>query len=157
MRSFTRMVWKKRVRLLPLVLALVGYASVSYGQQAEGAQDISPSMRLFYWYDPRSIEQVNQLEALRLLVQEGATSIVIRGILPPFVSGPPVNPEPVLSDFLTGKDANGDYAVLLTEGGEVRVQGSGEQMERALQILPNRYFSTDVDESTWGKIKELFQ
>lgn len=151
------MVWKKRVRLLPLVLALVGYASVSYGQQAEGAQDISPSMRLLYWYDPHNIEQVKQLEALRLLVQEGATSIVVWGILPPFVSGPPVNFEPVLSDFLTGKDVYGDYAVLLTEGGEVWVQGSGEQMERALQTLPNRYVSTDVDESTWGKIKELFQ
>ena len=65
------MVWKKRVLLLPLVLALVGYANISYGQQAEGAQDISPSMRLLYWYDPHNIEQVNQLEALRLLVQEG--------------------------------------------------------------------------------------
>ena len=151
------MVWKKRVLLLPLVLALVGYANVSYGQQAEGAQDISPSMRLLYWYDPHNKDQVNQLEALRLLVQEGATPIVVRGILPPFVSGPPVDFEPVLSDFLTGKDAYGDYAVLLTEGGEVRVQGSGEEMERALQTLPNRYVSTDVDESTWGKIKELFQ
>ena len=151
------MVWKKRVRLLSLVLALVGYASVSYGQQAEGARDISPSMRLLYWYDPRNIEQVKQLEALRFLVQEGANSIVVRGILSPVVSGPQVNVDSVLSDFLTGKDVYGDYAVLLTEGGEVRVQGSGEQMERALQTLPNRYVSTDVDESTWGKIKELFQ
>ena len=150
------MVWKKRVLLLPLVLALVGYANVSYGQQAEGAQDISPSMRLLYWYDPHNIEQVNQLEALRLLVQEGQL-LLLSGYSPPIVSGPPVNFEPVLSDFLTGKDAYGDYAVLLTEGGEVRVQGSGEQMEQALQTLPNHYVSTDVDESTWGKIKELFQ
>lgn len=151
------MVWKKRVRLLPLVLALVVHASVSYGQQTEGAQDISSSMRLLYWYDPHNTEQVEQLEALRMLVQEGATPIAIRGILHPVVSGPEVNFEPVLSDFLTGKDVHGDYAVLLTERGEVRVRGSGEQMERALQTLPNRYVSTDVDESTWGKIKELFQ
>lgn len=47
-----------------------------------------------------------------------------------------------------------DYALLLTGSGAVAWAVPGEQLPSRLQAAA---ISTDIDESTWGKIKELFQ
>ena len=139
-----------------LTLGLLGN-DASYGQSGEGAHALSPSMRLFYWYDPRSVEHMKQLEVLRKLANRKSESIEFQSLVPPVVPISEVNFTPVLSAFLVGRGVQGDYAVLLTEHGHIHAQGNGAHMERLLQSLPKGLISTDIDESTWGKVKELFQ
>ncbi len=54
-----------------------------------------------------------------------------------------------------GRD--GDYAVLVEADGSIRVRGSGREIERLLERSGSAFVSTDISESTWGKIKDLFQ
>ena len=150
------MAWRKRVLMVFLTLCLIGYGA-SYGQDSESVQDLSPSMRLFYWYDPGSVDQVKQLETLRMLAEKESDPIQVQGLIPPAISISEVNISLVLRALGVVSHAHGDYAVLLTEHGQIRAQGSGTQMERVLRSLPKRLISTDIDESTWGKVKELFQ
>ena len=48
-----------------------------------------------------------------------------------------------------------DYALLLDRNGSTTASGTGQQLPRLLKAFAP--VSTDVDESTWGKIKVLFQ
>ena len=48
-----------------------------------------------------------------------------------------------------------DYALLLDRDGRLVASGTGQELHRLLGAFAP--VSTDVDESTWGKIKELFQ
>jgi len=51
-----------------------------------------------------------------------------------------------------------DYAVLWDPlDGQVFFTGRGEEVEEILHARMTVSLATDVDESTWGKIKELFQ
>jgi hypothetical protein len=50
--------------------------------------------------------------------------------------------------------ADMDYVLLLTGSSTVAWTAPGEQLPSRLQAAQ---LSTDIDESTWGKIKELFQ
>ena len=139
-----------------LTLVLIGHGAI-YGQEGESAQDLLPSMQLYYLYDPRSVDHVKQLEILRMLAEKESEPIQVKGLIAPAIPTSEVNLTPVLSGFEVGRDAHGDYAVLLMERGQIRAQGSGAHMERVLQSLPNGPISTDIDESTWGKVKELFK
>ena len=150
------MAWKKHALIMFITLVLIGHRT-SYGQEGESVQDLSPFMRLFYWYDPRSVDQVKQLETLRLLAERESEFIEVQGLIPPSVLTSEVNLTPVSSASWIVEDAHGDYAVLLTKRGQIRAQGSGTKMERVLQSLLRGPISTDIDESTWGKVKELFQ
>ena len=148
--------WKKRAFTMFLTLVLTGHGA-SYGHGGESVQALSPSMRLFYWYDPGSVDQVKQLETLRMLAEKESDPIQVQGLIPPAIPISEVNISLVLRALGVVSDARGDYAVLLTEHGQIRAQGSGTQMERVLQSLSKGPISTDIDESTWGKVKELFQ
>tara|TARA_B100000674_G_scaffold496180_1_gene525654 strand:- start:2435 stop:2905 length:471 start_codon:yes stop_codon:yes gene_type:complete len=156
MKTLTRTVWKKCALMVFLTLGLIGNDD-SYGQSGERAQNLSPSMRLFYWYNPRSVEHIEQLEVLRKLADRKSEFIEFQSLIPPVVPTSRVNFTPVLSAFLARRGTPGDYAVLLTEYGHIHAQGSGAHMEQLLQSLPKELVSTDIDESTWGKVKELFQ
>ena len=156
------MAWKKRASMIFLTLVMVGHGA-SHGQAGESVQDLSPCMRLFYWYNPHSVDQVKQLDTLRMLAEKESEFIEVQGLIPPAVLTSEVNFTPVssaswsVSASWLVEDAHEDYAVLLTKRGQIRAQGSGTQMERVLQSLPKEPISTDIDESTWGKVKELFQ
>ena len=150
------MAWRKRVLMVFITLCMIGDGA-SYGQESENVQDLLPSMQLYYWYDPRSVDHVKQLETLRTLAEREPEPIQVQGLFAPAVPTSEVNISTVLLAMEGGSDAHGDYAVLLTERGQIRAQGSGTQMERELQSLPKRPISTDIDESTWGKVKELFK
>ena len=51
-----------------------------------------------------------------------------------------------------------DYGVLYNaSNGRIVLTGSGKEIENVLRFRTIRSVSSDVDESTWGKIKELFQ
>ena len=156
MKTLTRTVWKKCALMVFLTLGLIGNDD-SYGQSGERAQNLSPSMRLFYWYSPRSVEHMEQLEVLRKLADRRSEFIELQSLISPVVPISMVNLKPVLSAFLARRGKPGDYAVLLTEHGHIHAQGSGAHMEQLLQSLPKELISTDIDESTWGKVKELFQ
>ena len=53
---------------------------------------------------------------------------------------------------------NMDYVILWSPfDGQVCLTGSGEEVEEILSAQLTASLATDVDESTWGKIKELFQ
>jgi hypothetical protein len=54
-------------------------------------------------------------------------------------------------------DAGLDYAVAVNAAGETVAAGEGAQLEQILVQLAGPAVSTDVDESTWGKVKELFR
>lgn len=156
MRKFTRMAWEKCALMVYLTLGLIGHGA-SYGQEGESEQNLLSSIQLYYWYDPRSVDHVKQLETLRMLAEKDSEPIQVKGLIAPDIPTSEVNVTPVLSAFGVGGDTHGDYAVLLTERGQIRAQGSGAQMERVLQSLPKGPVSTDIDESTWGKVKELFK
>jgi len=56
------------------------------------------------------------------------------------------------------QNKNTDYAILWSPfDGQVFLTGSGEEVEEILSAQLTASLATDVDESTWGKIKELFQ
>ena len=156
MKTLTRIVWKKCALMVFLTLGLIGNDD-SYGQSGEGAQNLSSSMQLFYWYDPRSVEHMERLEVLRKLADRKSEFIEFQSLIPPVVPISMVNFTPVLSAFWARRGTPGDYAVLLKEHGHIHAQGSGSHMEQLLQSLPKELISTDIDESTWGKVKELFQ
>ena len=50
-----------------------------------------------------------------------------------------------------------DYALLVDSSGRLVRVGTGRELGRIFSSLADEDVSTDVDESTWGKIKELFQ
>ena len=150
------MAWKKRALMIFLTLVLIGHGA-SYGQGGESVQDLSPCMRLLYWYDPHSVDQVKQLDTLRMLAEKESEFIEVQGLIPPTILTSEVNFTSGSSASWLVEDAHEDYAVLLTKRGQIRAQGSGTQMERVLQSLSKGPISTDIDESTWGKVKELFQ
>jgi hypothetical protein len=53
---------------------------------------------------------------------------------------------------------NTDYAILWSPfDGQVFFTGRGKKFEEILHARMTASLATDVDESTWGKIKELFQ
>lgn len=51
----------------------------------------------------------------------------------------------------------GDYAVLVDVAGAVLVADTGEQLTSVLAGLTLQRVATEIDESTWGKIKVLFK
>tara|TARA_B100000886_G_scaffold334933_1_gene291201 strand:- start:673 stop:1125 length:453 start_codon:yes stop_codon:yes gene_type:complete len=150
------MAWKNRAFIMFLTLILIGHGA-SYGQADESVQDLSPFMRLVYCYDPHSVDQVKQLETLRMLAEGESEPIEVQGLISHAVPTSEVKFTPASSAFWSVEDACEDYAVLLTKRGQIRAKGSGTQMEWVLQSLPKGPISTDIDESTWGKVKELFQ
>ena len=50
-----------------------------------------------------------------------------------------------------------DYALLFDGKGELVASGAGDEFSRILSIVSLKADRTEVDESTWGKIKELFR
>ena len=55
-------------------------------------------------------------------------------------------------------DGEVDYVVLVENDGKIRAEGSGESMESVLALLGSDLkVTTEIDENTWGKIKDLFQ
>ena len=51
----------------------------------------------------------------------------------------------------------GDYLLLVDAAGRPAGEGTGKAVAQLFSLLPRESIPTDVDESTWGKIKELFQ
>ena len=48
-------------------------------------------MRLLYWYDPHSVDQVKQLDTLRMLAEKESESIEVQGLIPPTILTSEVN------------------------------------------------------------------
>ncbi|NKB69595.1 MAG: hypothetical protein GKR89_21200 [Candidatus Latescibacteria bacterium] len=89
-------------------------------------------------------------EYLRQLTSAGDLSYELVG-LPE--DGPSETPGH-LYQVLQGK---GSYAVLLDSAHRPVTQGRGSQLPHMLAALSPGYIATEVDESTWGKIKVLFE
>ena len=50
-----------------------------------------------------------------------------------------------------------DYALLFDNKGELVASGTGSDLSRILSTIPPEGTRTEVGQSTWGKIKELFR
>ena len=92
------------------------------------------------------LAEVSELEFAVLLFDRGKTELID---LPEFAAE-------LASPYFFDKST--DYAVLLNPiNGQVSIAGRGEEVEEILNARLAGSLTTDVDESTWGKIKELFQ
>ncbi len=60
----------------------------------------------------------------------------------------------MLTDQLSEEE---NFALLFDRKGELVASGTGGDLSRILSAIPLEVTRTEVDESTWGKIKELFR
>ncbi len=140
-------------RLIAVVLLFVGHGGSS---RDATANEMEATMRLFYWYYPQDASHVEHYVQLQDLVEAADCSIHFTGFRAekPEFAGISAS---VLSPVIIRQAKQGDFALLLKADGQPHSQGSGNDMERIVRSLSTGHISTDIDESTWGKIKELFQ
>ncbi len=154
----------KRIFLLVLGFFLFGGAGGASDGERMQNRDALRGFDLFYLFspdNPNHLERVSQLRELagdttrsfRLVtVSHAAYEEVQRSQA---VRGSATWIPAAIARRLAGTT---DYVVLVEAGGKVRAEGSGGSIERVLALLaPSLPIATEVDESTWGKIKDLFQ
>lgn len=140
------------------VLCCVSILFVGAGRAGEGDSGAvgDASLRLFYLYAPDQQLQVERLARWQEASIAPRHPFEVIGVAWPrpqqSSQGEKRVPEPVLARAGDG----GDYAALVYPDARIHSQGSGSDMERVVRSLSGAGMSTDVDESTWGKIKELF-
>jgi hypothetical protein len=127
------------------------------------------SERLYYFFSLDDAQQRERAVDLQRLVQPFGTDLEVTGI---------VREESVSAydlglsyDLVTRRaaqiempanlerffDYENDHAVLVDADGRVVANGPGSDLGQVLAHVGNKGVVTEIDESTWGKIKELFQ
>lgn len=157
---------------LPLSLAAVAVTLLCVnngiagsGETAKRGEDATE--RLYYFFSLEDARQRERAVDLQRLVQPFGADLEVMGIVPD-VSKSDVDVSYELVARGTAQiemsaelesffDYENDHAVLVDEEGHVVANGSGSDLGRVLAHVGNRGVVTEIDESTWGKIKELFQ
>jgi hypothetical protein len=151
-------------------------AAGGQGPGGDADQGGSPR-RLFYAFSPQVPEHCSRAHLLQRLNPSCGQWLQITGIVrgDPGSGGlealrcrfglsyPLLAPEAVAADpglpaeLKAPGGGAGDYVLLLDGSGRTLAGGPGEGLAPLLAGLAREILSTDVDDSTWGKIKELFQ
>ena len=115
--------------------------------------------RIFYLYSPESAEQRQRVA--RLWQRFGAgyfVAIVREGRGPeglPSIAKFAAARSAIVPEYIKARlDSDRDYFALTGPGGALRRTGRGIDLEDALSPA---IIATEVDESTWGKVKDLFR
>ncbi len=131
------------------LVALVALPAVDAVADATKAAVRSPD-RVYYLFSPDAVEQRQRAERMQRLLHERPLVVIARG--PWGMENPAVVGAPDFPAFLKERlDAESDYFALW-DAGRWRT-GSG----RDLEDLVAANIATEVDESTWGKVKDLFK
>ena len=112
--------------------------------------------RVYYLFSPDAVEQRQRAERMQRLLHDRPLVVIARGPWgmenPAVVAAVAVVGAPDFPAFLKERlDAESDYFALW-DAGRWRT-GSG----RDLEDLVAANIATEVDESTWGKVKDLFK
>ncbi len=140
------------------VLCCVSVLSASSGRAGEGGYGTADDarLRLFYLYSPEAHPQQERLAFWQRLSTAPMNSFDVIGVVWPRSEGALPREWPASVPVVEHAADGGDYAVLVYPDARIHSHGSGSDMERVVRSLSGARVSTDVDESTWGKIKELF-
>ena len=170
--------------LIGLVFVL-GIHQGALGEEGDGAfergtRSETPAYRLFYVFSPdkpshrfhaRELQELAELHRPRLqitgIVRWAQTDRASAEILKEFrtrnglsyellsTTAARRNPE-VPAELKRKFSAADDCAVLVDAAGESAAVGSGREFTRMLSALRPEGIRTEVDDTTWGKIKVLF-
>lgn len=145
------------VTRVSVVLCCLSFILVGSGIAGEGGYGPAGdgTLRLFYLYSPDHFQQVERLASWQNISNASAHTFDLIGVVWPRTKA--IDGEWAIPDSIVERaGASGDYAVLVYPDARIHSQGSGSDMEPVVRSLSGAHMSTDVDESTWGKIKELF-
>lgn len=127
------------------------------------------SGRLYYYFSLAEDEQRQRAVDLQRLVQPFGADLEVMGIVrEESIRGSQLNLSYLL---MTREDARismpaelevlfaheKDHAILVDAFGHLVAEGPGSELSSVLAYAGNGSIITEIDESTWGKIKELFQ
>ena len=161
------------------IFVLVLGLQVEVGGDRSGEDVLGQMHRLFYLFSPQVPEQCERARTLQKLVRSHRHQLQVIGVVR--VAENDADKADRLEEFrrlhslsyrlLTAAEAlddaemplavkerlasPGDYVLLFDGDGSTADSGIGRELHRLLEKFAP--VSTDVDESTWGKIKELFQ
>lgn len=149
----------KRIFVLVLGFFLLVGAGGASDEEPVQPRVVLRSFDLFYLFSPANPDHLERVLQLRELANEATRSFrlvtVSHGAYDSVEREDAAWMPAAISQRLAGET---DYVVLVERGGQVRAEGSGSSMKNVLALLERRLpVSTEVDESTWGKIKDLFQ
>jgi len=170
------------LNMLMGVAFVLGSQIETEGEDRQGVRggDLIQGHRLFYVFSLQDPEHRFRARKLQDLVRSHARLVQVVGIarlaaedasveaLDDFrrryeISYPLLDPAAAAGDaklpsaLKTRLGQTGDFALLVDPAGQTAGFGTGREMVQLLSLLLQERVSTDVDESTWGKIKELFQ
>lgn len=131
--------------------------------------------RIFYLFSPQVPEHCQRARDLQRLIDAGGDRVQVVGVvrlagegteglesfrhrhgLSYLLLDSTAAPElPVFLQEHLGQE--GDYVLLLDSDAQILFADTGEGLAQLLADLAPVPLATEVDESTWGKIKELFQ
>lgn len=144
--------------LTKLILALIYLSAPCL---AAGEAELGAGDRIFYLFSPESLEQRQRVMRLWQQFGDGAVVRVVAiarsGQTPldlPLMSVAAANRSTAVPEYIKARlDAADDYFAIRSPLGVLRKTGRGEEFLIPLAIE----VATEVDESTWGKVKELFR
>ena len=155
----------KRIFVLVVGFFLVVGAGGASDEDLVQSRGVLRAFDLFYLFSPANPDHLERVLQLRELANDTTRSFRLVTVshdgyeaaeLAQIERGGEAWMPAAISQRLAGE---ADYVVLVErEDRRVRAEGSGSSMENVLALLERRLpVSTEVDESTWGKIKDLFQ
>ena len=159
---------------LPPSLAAVAFALLCVNIGIAGSDETlkrneGPSERFYYFFSFQEAEQRERAVDLQRLIQPFGAELEVMGIVReesisgselelsyPLITQAAARIEmpAELESFFAHEN---DHAILVDADGRIVADGPGSDLSRVLAHVGNRGLVTEIDESTWGKIKELFQ
>ena len=169
--------------LMGFVFILVSQAA--FGEELDGVLDLGTQdekqiFKLFYVFSLDDLEHQAHSRELQILTRQYGRRLKVTGIVRPEQGGA-INPgsleafrirnglsyellstsaakdEPgVPAELKERFNASSDYVLLVDLAGEFAVDGVGRELAQILSGLALEPIRTEVDETTWGKIKVLF-
>lgn len=154
----------RRIFVLVLGFFLLVGAGGASDEELVQSRGVLRAFDLFYLFSPADPNHLERVLHLRELANETTRSFRLVTVshgayeaaeLAQVERGDAAWIPAAISQRLAGE---ADYVVLVERDGRVRAEGSGSSLETVLALLERHLpVSTEVDESTWGKIKDLFQ
>lgn len=154
----------KRIFVLIVGFFLLVGAGGASDEERVQSRDTLRNFNLFYLFSPDNPNHLKRVVQLRELADEATRSFRLVTVShaayetaesPGGDRGATAWVPAAISQRLDGE---ADYVVLVENDGKVRAEGSGESMESVLALLGSDLpVATEIDENTWGKIKDLFQ
>ncbi len=118
--------------------------------------------RIFYLFSPDSAAERQRVVVLKQWLRERADGLELVAIArdgnldqeSPFLSSAAAARSVQVPEYIKARlDVNGDYFALTGSDGEFLLGGRGSEWRKTLSPT----VATEVDESTWGKVKDLFR